>query len=126
LARGRARDLARRTTGEGPHLDDLAVAVDGHAVVDFASQGQTRALVLALKLAELRRLHEVTAAAPLLLLDDVSSELDPGRNERLFATLFAHVGQCLLTTTATTHVRLPTDAPVAHVHVDGGRLSAAR
>lgn len=122
LARGRARDLARRTTNEGPHLDELDVTLEGHAVADFASQGQTRALVLALKLAELRRLHERTGTPPLLLLDDVSSELDPGRNERLFQTLFTHVGQCLLTTTATSHVRLPTEAPIARVHVDGGRL----
>ena len=125
LGRGRARDLARRTTGEGPHLDELELTLGGHVVGDFASQGQTRALVLALKLAELRRLHEVTRTPPLLLLDDVSSELDPARNERLFATLFAHVGQCLLTTTATTYVRLPSDAPMRRVHVDGGRLQAA-
>jgi DNA replication and repair protein RecF len=90
----------------GPHLDDLEVTLDGVEAGDFASQGQARALVLAFKIAELRGARERSGRAPLLLLDDVSSELDPGRSARLFEALAEEVGQCVLTTTAARYIEL--------------------
>jgi DNA replication and repair protein RecF len=68
--------------------------------------GPNRALVLAFKIAELRAARERSGEAPLLLLDDVSSELDPGRSARLFEALAVEVGQCVLTTTAARHIEL--------------------
>lgn len=102
----RGRDEAARRTTVGPHLDDLEVTLDGSAAGEFASQGQSRALILAFKIAELRAARELSGRAPLLLLDDVSSELDPLRSARLFEALAAEVGQCVLTTTAARHIEL--------------------
>lgn len=106
LAAQRRRDEAARRTTVGPHLDDLEVTLDGTPAADFASQGQARALILAFKIAELRAARERSGQAPLLLLDDVSSELDPVRSARLFEALAAEVGQCVLTTTAARHIEL--------------------
>jgi len=106
LGAARGRDEAARRTTIGPHLDDLDVTLDGASAGEFASQGQARALVLAFKIAELRAARERGGRAPLLLLDDVSSELDPLRSARLFEALAAEVGQCVLTTTAAHHIEL--------------------
>jgi DNA replication and repair protein RecF len=106
LREHRRRDEAAGRTTVGPHLDDLEVTLDGVLAGDFASQGQARALVLAFKIAELRAARERSGRAPLLLLDDVSSELDPARSARLFEALASEVGQCVLTTTAAHHIEL--------------------
>jgi DNA replication and repair protein RecF len=106
LAAARSRDEAARRTTVGPHLDDLELTLDGSSAGEFASQGQSRALILAFKIAELRAARERSGRAPLLLLDDVSSELDPVRSARLFEALGAEVGQCVLTTTAAHHIAL--------------------
>ena len=81
-----SRDAARPV---GPHRDDLAFELDGHAARRFASQGQLRAIVLAWKTAEIECLRDARRF-PILLLDDVSSELDPARN----AYLFEHLATC--------------------------------
>jgi DNA replication and repair protein RecF len=109
LTADRTRDLARRSTTTGPHRDDLVFRLDGHLAAGFASQGQTRALVLAWKVAELELLHATHGDAPLLLLDDVSSELDDTRNEFLFAYLSKRPGQCFISTTDARHVRVVGD-----------------
>ncbi|MBK9035050.1 MAG: DNA replication/repair protein RecF [Myxococcales bacterium] len=106
LAADRPRDLARRSTSTGPHRDDLVFRLADHLAAGFASQGQTRALVLAWKIAELELLAETHGDAPLLLLDDVSSELDDTRNEFLFSYLSKRPGQCFITTTDARHVRI--------------------
>jgi len=94
-----AKDRARGFTTEGPHGDDLSLRVRDVAAKHHASQGQQRAIVLALKVAELDVLHHRTGKVPILLLDDVSSELDRARNRRLFAMLGHLGGQVFLTTT---------------------------
>jgi DNA replication and repair protein RecF len=109
LRDGRARDLASQSTQLGPHRDDLAFELDGHEAGSFASQGQLRAILLAWKTAELQLLGEVHGDPPILLLDDVSSELDPDRNAYLFAHLASLAGQCFITTTAASHVLLSQD-----------------
>jgi DNA replication and repair protein RecF len=88
-AMGDARDqeIARGQTVVGPQRDDVEVWLDDHEARTFASQGQQRSAVLSLKLAELQYLADVTGEQPVLLLDDVMSELDPARRERLLAAL---------------------------------------
>jgi DNA replication and repair protein RecF len=105
----RPRDLARRSTSTGPHRDDLRWTLAGHEAAAFASQGQTRALILAWKIAEMDLLRETHGDPPLLLLDDVSSELDDTRNAYLFDHLGQRQGQCFITTTDPRHVRIDAD-----------------
>ncbi len=92
-------DEARGFTSVGPHADDLRLAIGGLSARVYASQGQGRAIVLSLKVAEIENLREKLGAAPLLLLDDVSSELDPARNRELLGYLRELSAQVLLTTT---------------------------
>lgn len=75
----RKDELDARVCLSGPHKDDLAVVIDGQPARQFASQGQTRTAALSLKLAERELHHEDTGQWPVLLLDDVLSELDSGR-----------------------------------------------
>lgn len=93
------KDRARGYTGAGPHADRLEFVLGGRAARSFASQGQQRALVLAWKIAEIENLRDHLGYQPLLLLDDVSSELDPERNRQLLDYLEAFDGQVILTTT---------------------------
>ena len=106
LAAARRRDLARGFTTIGPHRDDFTTELLGNPMRDFASQGQHRAFVLALKITEIRSLREQLGHYPILLLDDVSSELDPQRNEKLFDFLSTIEGQVFITTTDVDYVRL--------------------
>ncbi|MEJ7728446.1 MAG: AAA family ATPase [Polyangiaceae bacterium] len=99
LARHRARDRHRPSAGFGPHRDDLHLALDGHPARIVASQGQHRALTLALKAAETACIASVRGVEPIQLLDDVSSELDADRTRALFEFLASRRGQLFLTTT---------------------------
>lgn len=93
------KDRARGFTGVGPHGDDLHVGVEKTLVKHLASQGQHRALVLSLKVAELYALSRRTGKLPLLVLDDVSSELDRSRNKRFFKLLSRMGAQVFMSTT---------------------------
>jgi len=93
------RDRERGYTSVGPHADDLSLALGERPARLFASQGQARAVVLAFKIGEIENLRRVHGRAPLLLLDDVSSELDPERNTYLMRYLGELQGQVVLTTT---------------------------
>ncbi len=99
LARSLEKDLARGFTAEGPHADDVRLEVGKRGAKHNASQGQQRTLVLALKVAELDVMARAKGKVPVLLLDDVSSELDRTRSARLFALLSRLGGQVFLTTT---------------------------
>jgi DNA replication and repair protein RecF len=92
------RDLERGTTGLGPHLRDASITARGRDLRGFGSQGEQRTAVLALVLAEADLLAERDAEPPLLLLDDVFSELDRERGEALVAR-FPRGGQTLVTAT---------------------------
>jgi len=100
------KDLARGFTAEGPHADDLGVDLAEARAKRFASQGQHRAIVLALKIAELEELTARVGRVPILLLDDVSSELDRRRNHLLFQSLSRLGGQVFLTTTHPEYILL--------------------
>ncbi len=97
LAEGAGRDAARGHTGVGPHRDDVRIEIGGSDAARFASRGQARTAVLALKLAEARYLSEARGEAPVVLLDDVLSELDPGRRELVLGRV-SRYDQCLITT----------------------------
>ncbi len=121
LRAGRARDLASQSTQIGPHRDDVRLELDGREAGSFASQGQLRAIMLAWKTAELKVLGRVHGDLPILLLDDVSSELDPSRNEYLFEHLAALAGQCFITTTHASHVLVHRER--ADYRIAGGQIS---
>ena len=99
LSRRLPRDRERGYTSVGPHADDLAVSLGDQPARTFASQGQSRAAILAFKIAEIESLRAAQGRTPLLLLDDVSSELDPERNAFLMSYLGSLGGQVVLTTT---------------------------
>lgn len=83
----RAEDLRNGTTAAGPHRDDIEIQVDQKSVRSFGSQGQQRSAVLALKLAECTILEERCGEPPVVLLDDVMSELDDSRRTYLLNQL---------------------------------------
>jgi DNA replication and repair protein RecF len=93
------RDLERGTTGLGPHLDEIGIASGDRDLRSFGSQGEQRLAVLSLLLAEAELLAE-RGPRPLLLLDDVLSELDPDRR-RILAGRVGAAGQTVITATAT-------------------------
>jgi DNA replication and repair protein RecF len=92
------KELWNGTTLVGPHRDDLAFSLDGRELSSFASRGQQRTAILALKLAELDLLTALDGTPPLLLLDDVFSELDPARRAHLVRRIAA-LPQAFVTTT---------------------------
>lgn len=122
LRAARRHDLVRGTTTVGPHRDDFEVRLDGQDAGAFASQGQARALILAFKIAELQDARARAGEAPVLLLDDVSSELDPQRSAQLFEALLREAGQCVLTTTAPHFIGLPAGGDCRYIEVDKGHI----
>jgi DNA replication and repair protein RecF len=100
------RDIDRGVTGVGPHLDDIVLAAGARELRSFGSQGEQRLAMLALLLAEAELITARRGVPPLLLLDDVLSELDPERR-RILAARVAAAGQALIT--ATDAAMLPTE-----------------
>jgi DNA replication and repair protein RecF len=96
LEERRDQDIRLGRSSWGPHLDELKLAAGGKSLRKYGSQGQQRAALLALLFAERQALLEARRVTPLLLLDDVMSELDPGRRERL-VTRLGEGGQVLIT-----------------------------
>jgi len=123
LAARLERDRERGFTSAGPHADDLALVLDGRGARAYGSQGQQRALVLALKIAEIENLRASLGRPPLLLLDDVSSELDPAKNRYLLAYLAALPAQVFLTTTDRALVAPAAGPGSAFLEVRGGVVS---
>ena len=100
LEAGRAEDLRRQQTCVGPHRDDVSFVVGGRDARAFASQGQQRSVVLALKMAEVELAGEILGSRPILLLDDVMSELDEARR----AAVVRFVGEGIQTVVTTTNL----------------------
>jgi DNA replication and repair protein RecF len=97
LAQNLPRDLAAGFTTIGPHREDFKIRFKNNDITTVASRGETRTLVLAMKLAELQYAEEKTGVRPLLLLDDVFSELDKQRRGYLLNRLEGY--QTIVTTT---------------------------
>lgn len=123
LRERRDSDLARGWSQHGPHLDEVEISIAGRAVRRYASQGEQRAALLALLFAERRVLLEARGRAPLMLLDDVMSELDPDRRLRLAERLREGGGQALITATESAHV--PAEIERAEIALRGGRAIGA-
>jgi DNA replication and repair protein RecF len=115
----RGPDLARGWSGHGPHLDEIEITLGGRAARRYASQGEQRGALLALLLAERRVLLDARGSPPLMILDDVMSELDPDRRLRLAARLAEGAGQALITTTEA--AQLPGEIDRAELPLRGGR-----
>ena len=116
-----ARELARGTTAAGPHRDDCAIFSNGRAAGAFASRGQARTIALALRLAEADYLAEARQDAPIILLDDVFSEMDAARRERVLHRA-AGYGQTLLTATDAAPLRAILGERVAGFRVADGAV----
>ncbi|MBS1702981.1 MAG: DNA replication/repair protein RecF [Armatimonadetes bacterium] len=96
---GRGADIHRGATQTGPHRDDVEILVDGQEARLYGSQGQQRTAVIALKLGTLESAKDVLGEAPLLLLDDMLSDLDAERRARLCHVVATEAGQAILTCT---------------------------
>ena len=104
------QERVRQMSLAGPHRDDVDLQLDGHSLAAYGSQGQQRTAVLALKVAEYSVMHERSGEAPLLLLDDVLSELDPGRAQAFLAGV-GGFEQAFITAT-----HLPDGLPAARLY----------
>lgn len=124
LAARRDESIARGMTTVGPHRDDLALALGPIDVRTFASRGQQRTVALAIKLAEAELMLAATGERPVLLLDDVLSELDPDRRRDLLALLDGHQ-QTLITTTEPAILPAGFLAGALVLHVAGGEVVGA-
>jgi len=126
LAKARASDIRRQMTTHGPHRDDFDINVNRQLARSFASQGQQKAASLALKLAELALVRERTGEHPILMLDEVLSELDEKRARMLFSSIDPEV-QCFVTTTKDLSAH---DSPIqrecAFHYIQRGRLEQER
>ena len=116
-------DLERGFTGHGPHRDELMLLRDGRELRAFGSQGQQRLALLALLLAEREAIAASRAITPLMLLDDVMSELDHERRQALVEHLRHGDGQSVLTTTDLGHVPDAFDDDVVRLAVAGHVLA---
>ena len=124
LLGARGRDIAAGSSLIGPHRDDLAFSVEAHDLRTFGSRGQQRTGALALKLAEVQMMREETGDTPLLLLDDVMSELDATRRQAMLAAL-AEVDQALVTTTDWSDFTPELLAQARQWRVEAGTLNVA-
>lgn len=121
LTQNKEQEFRRGMTLIGPHRDDLAFAINGKDVQSFGSQGQQRTAALSLKLAELELMREEIGEYPVLLLDDVLSELDQKRQTQLIETFQSRV-QTFITTTGLESVNMSRLRDAAVFHVQGGAL----
>lgn len=120
LLKARKQDILRASTSIGPHRDELSFLVNGVNLRIYGSQGQQRTGVLALKLAELEYMKSETGEYPILLLDDVLSELDEQRRKYLVETIKDRV-QTLITTTEVYNLEIPLcNAEI--VYVESGHI----
>jgi DNA replication and repair protein RecF len=114
-------DVQRGFTAHGPHRDELVLSRDGRELRSFGSQGEQRLALLALLLSERSLLASRRAHVPLMLLDDVMSELDPARRE-LLSTELARAGQSVIATTDLAHVPGAGRAGVMRLRVAAGAV----
>ncbi len=93
----REQELRRSTTLLGPHLDDIKISINGYNTRLYSSQGQKRTAALALKMGEVSLFYQKHDFYPIILLDDVFSELDAARKQQLLSFLRKNGGQCFIT-----------------------------
>jgi DNA replication and repair protein RecF len=115
-------DIERGFTGHGPHRDELASTLDGRDLRAYGSQGQQRLALLCLLLAEREAIAAHRDAPPVMLLDDVMSELDRSRRQALVDLLRGGAGQAVITATDPEHVPGFDEADVTRIVVSAGRV----
>ena len=114
LDKSRKRDLFKQNTSVGPHRDDISFFIN-KMDANYGSQGQHRSVVLSLKLAEIKLIENITKEIPILLLDDVMSELDNNRQLKLLETISQNI-QTFITTTTLDHLQhLPEDIKIFNI-----------
>jgi DNA replication and repair protein RecF len=123
LEHRRQDEVHRGTTLAGPHRDDLLFSLNGQSLQEFASQGQQKTCLVALKFAEREYLLGQRNEVPQFLLDDLFSELDAERAGRILARL-GRMGQCVITTTDA-GLFGTTPFPVSRYHVEAGTCRPA-
>lgn len=121
FAKVRTREIERGTTLFGPHRDDLLFLVNGRDVQTFGSQGQQRTTALSVKLAEIELIHKEIGEYPILLLDDVLSELDDYRQSHLLNTIQGKV-QTFVTTTSVEGIHHQTLKEASTFVVEAGAI----
>lgn len=122
LTKGRAADIARGSTLIGPHRDDVLLQLNDRILSRFGSRGQQRLAVMALKIAELAHAESATGFRPILLLDDILSELDPHHRDTLLG-IVVRGGQTFITATEDSLVDREELRDLAAVRLTGvGRL----
>lgn len=124
------REIRRREIGAGfcligPHRDDFSAKLDGMDVGSFASRGQARTAILAMKLGEAQLIGERVRDKPVMLLDDVMSELDEDRRRHVFDRIRDYE-QVIITTAETDLSDVMGDLPVRRISIDAGRVVASR
>lgn len=117
----RKEEIARGITLFGPHRDDFSILLNGMNLKYYGSQGQHRTAVLAIKLAELEFFRAETGEYPVLLLDDVLSELDHNRREQLIQTIKNKEIQCFITTTEDLPIEFDNSA-IMRFNIEQGKL----
>lgn len=116
-------DLERGFTGHGPHRDELATRRSGRELRAFGSQGQQRLALLALLLAEREAIGDRRSSPPVMLLDDVMSELDVSRRQALVDHLRRAGGQSVITATGLEQIPGSEDSDVTRLAVAGAVVS---
>ncbi len=122
LSSTRNHDVARGGTGVGPHRDDLRIEVGGKEARLYGSQGQQRTAVISIKLATLQLSHDEFGLPPLLLLDDILSDLDESRRGLLVEVVLEKAGQAVLTCTEAAAAGSKILDPARVFHVESGRV----
>lgn len=123
LEKNRARDIQRTSTSVGPHRDDIAITINGTDARAFGSQGQQRTAALALKLSGMEVMREKSGEAPVLLLDDVLSELDDDR-QRMLMELVSDC-QAFITCTSLDEIKAAGLTNTTVYNVENGTLDKA-
>ncbi|WP_151733334.1 DNA replication/repair protein RecF [Paenibacillus tengchongensis] len=121
LSQTREQEIRRGMTLTGPHRDDLSFFINGREAQVYGSQGQQRTTALSLKLAEIELIHEEIGEYPVLLLDDVLSELDPFRQTQLIETFQSKV-QTFITATGVEGLNTNKLKGSNLYHVTGGQV----
>lgn len=117
LNEGKGRDLERLTTGIGPHLDDFSITINDRDTRLYGSQGQQRTVAIALILSEIEIFKDIYGTEPVVLLDDVLSELDIRRQQSILSLL--RNTQTFITCTDSSFI--PEEIPVHTIEIEGGK-----
>ena len=117
-AAAREDDIRTGVTSAGPHRDDLTLSLNRKNMKVFASQGQVRTAALSMKLAQMKVLRQISGEPPVLLLDDVMSELDKNRRTRLVSEISSY--QTFITCTDETDIELAGNYRICHVSSEDG------